>query len=426
MILLLLACTSGKPGDDSGPTSLPPPGERVSGTGTYDSSPDVDEATVLANTESMRGFALDLFRELPGSDTNRFTSPYSVSIALAMTYAGANGATETQMAEALHFDLPEAELHPALNALGIELAGRADEVQDTGGDPGAPFRLSVVNQLFGQTGFTFEAPFLDTLSVNYDADLRLLDFAADPDGSRVLINDWVAAVTEERIVDLLPPGSIIELTRLVLVNAIYFRASWLAPFDPADTTDAAFTTLAGSSVSVPTMHSVEETLWYDGDGYAVVDLPYVGQDLTMTLVVPDAGRFEEVRDGLDQPALDAALGALASAEVTLAVPKFSFRSEFDLVPPLEALGMVDAFEPGAADLTGMSANADLYVGGVFHQAFVDVNEAGTEAAAATAVVVNDESMPEQVSLTVDRPFLFFVRDRPTGAILFMGQVVDPS
>ena len=427
VLVLLLAC-AGKHspgGDDTGPTTPEPPGEVVGSSAARDTDPDVDEATVQAHAASMRAFGLDLLRVTAGEE-NLFSSPYSVSIALAMTYAGANGDTERQMADALRFDLPEDQLHAAFNAIDLTLDGRPDEVRDTGGDPGEPFRLAVVNQLFGQVGFGFEAPFLDVLAVNYDADMRLLDFSADPEGSRTAINAWVEEVTENRIVDLLPKGSIIDLTRLVLVNAIYFKASWFLPFEESLTTDDAFTTLSGAVETVPTMHGEQETLYGRGEGYALVDLPYVGQDLVMTLIVPDAGRFTEVRDGLDPTVLDAAVEDMGTMMVTLALPRLSIRSQFVLADALKELGMVDAFDPALADLTGMSADADLYVGGVYHQAFVAVSEAGTEAAAATAVVINDESEPERVTLTVDRPFLFTIRDRPTGTVLFLGQVVDPG
>lgn len=424
LLPLLLACNPKPDPDDTGVDNIPdPPGELVGSSLDRITDPDVDEATLLAHTASMRGFAFDLLHEAAG-DENFFSSPLSISVALAMTYAGAEGATESQMASALHFDLPEPDLHAAFNALDLELEGRADEVDAEEG--GVPFRLSIVNQLFGQTGFPFLDPFLDTLALNYGAGLRLLDFAADPDGNRVLINDWVMEATEDRIVDLLPEGSITDLTRLVLVNAIYFKASWSVPFEASDTTDDSFTTLAGSVVTVPTMHGTVETLYGSGEGYAVVDLPFVGEQLALTLLVPDAGRFVEVRDALDEVGWDAALDGMATYNVALAAPRFGFSSQLDVVPPLQALGMTDAFEMGLADLTGMNTESELYIGGIYHQAFIAVDEVGAEAAAATAVVVNDESAPEPAALTVDRPFLFAIRDRPTGTVLFLGQVVDPS
>ena len=425
LIPLLLACGGGKtPIDDTAAAaSLPPPGEEVASALSRDTSPDVDAATLAENTASMRAFAFDLLHR-SAEEENLFTSPYSISIALAMTYAGAQGATETQMASAMHFDLPEADLHPAFNALDLALNGRADEVSAKEG--GEPFQLHVVNQLFGQTGYSFEAPFLDTLALNYGAGLRLWDFQVDPEGGRTAINDWVESVTESRIEDLLPEGSISELTRLVLVNAIYFKASWTVPFEASATTGDAFTTLAGGTITTPTMHGVQETLYGSGDGYDVVDIPFVGSKLTMTLLVPEAGRFAEIRDGLDQAVWDAAINGMGTYEVTMAVPKFGFKSALDMVPPLKEMGMVDAFDPLVADFSGMSTQSDLYVAGIYHQAFIAVDELGAEAAAATAVVMNDESMPESATLVVDRPFLFAIRDRPTGALLFLGQVVDPS
>ncbi|MFN7147678.1 MAG: serpin family protein, partial [Myxococcota bacterium] len=344
------------------------------------------------------------------------------SVALAMTYAGAEGETEAEMADALGFTLPEATTHAAFNALDLALDSRADVPADEEGDG---FALSIVNQAFGQTGYPFEAPFLDVLATQYGAAVYLLDFSSDPDGSRTAINGWVEDVTNDRIVDLLPEGSITDLTRLVLANAIYFKASWSVPFDPAATTDADFHLLDGTAVSVPTMHGNLETSCASGPGWTAATLPYVGNALDMVLLVPDAGAFETVEAALDGAALDAALGALGGCDLQVSMPKLTFKTNASLVPPLQALGMEAAFDSNRADFSGMSTASDLFVTGVFHQAFVAIDEKGTEAAAATAVVISDESAPLPVTLDVDRPFLFAIRDRPTGAVLFLGRVVDP-
>jgi len=384
-----------------------------------------DRRRKRAAPKDNRAFAFDLFHQLADdSSDNLFFSPHSLSVALAMLQGGARGATASQLASALHFDLPADQLHPAFNRLALELDSRSELSPDEykGGEG---FQLSIVNQLFGQTGYPFQTPWLDLLAVNYGASLRLLDFASDPDGNRVLINDWVQAVTADRIIDLLPDGSISTNTRFVLVNAIYFKASWDTPFDPADTTDAWFSPLAGDTVSVTTMHGVLETSCGSGTGFALADLPYAGQDLGMTLLVPDAGQFLAVQAALDGSTLDAALASLAPCELTVSLPRFSFKSAFNAKDPLQALGMVDAFSD-AADFTGISAEPGLQVSGVYHQAFVAVDETGTEAAAATAIVGDGTSVPEPVTITVDRPFLFLIRDRPTGEILFLGRVMNPS
>ena len=421
--LILFACKGGSPADDTGSPALDPPGEEVASSLSRDMSPDVDAATLAAHTASMRAFAFDLIHQVAGGD-NLFTSPLSITSALAMTYAGAQGDTETQMASAMHFDLPEPALHQANNALDLALTGRQDEVDPDEG--GVPFQLSIVNQLFGQTGYPFEADFLDTLALNYGAGLRLWDFVTDAEGGRLAINGWVEDVTEERIKDLLPPGSLSSNTKLVLVNAIYFKASWTVPFAKSLTEEEAFTTLAGASVTVPTMHGAVESAYGEGDGYAIADVPFVGDQLVMTVLVPEAGRFEEIRAAMNQETWDAAVDGMGEYEVVLALPRFSFSSAIELSSTLLALGMTDAFDPMVADFSGMSTASDLYISAVYHQAFIAVDEIGAEAAAATAVVMEDSAAPESRTLTVDRPFLFSIRDRPTGALLFLGQVVDPS
>lgn len=389
-----------------------------------DEAPDVSDETLAALTEANRGFATAMYRALKEGDKNLFFSPHSISVALAMTWAGAAGDTETEMQSALGWSLlAEEDVHAGFNALDLALDSRSELPEDTDGDG---FQLSIVNQTWGQRGFGFEDPFLDVLATQYGAALYLLDFQADPEGSREAINDWVEEVTEDRIVDLLPEGAITDLTRLVLANAIYFKASWSLPFELADTADGTFVRLDGSAVTVPMMNGVPETAYASGDGWALVELPYVGEELDMTLIVPDAGRFEEIEAGLDQPFLDEALAATREHRVTLSMPRFSFKTEADLVDGLVAQGMVQAFDADQADFTGMSTEAQLYVSGVFHQAFVAVNEEGTEAAAATAVVIGEESEPESATLTADRPFIVLIRDRPTGAVLFLGRVMDPS
>lgn len=426
VLLLACACTDVQTtpppsGQTPGITVPEPPGTTVASALERDLDPDVDAATVAALTADNRGFAFDLYRQLAPTAGNLFVSPHSVSVALAMTYAGAMGNTKSEMATAMHFRLPEPSLHQAFNALDLELASRAQAPTDPDGDG---FQLSVVNQLFGQTGFSFEQPFLDLLARQYGAGLRLLDFQEDPEGSREQINTWVEEVTEDRIEDLLPEGSIDPATRLVLANAIYFKASWSLPFEPSATADDAFRRLDGSTVTVPTMHGTVPAGYAAGDGWTLVELPYLGEQVTMGLMVPDAERFEEVEAAIDGPFLDEAIGGLGAAQVTLAMPKFSFRNAYDLVPPMMELGMIDAF--GGADFSAMSTAADLVITGIFHQAFVEVNEEGTEAAAATAVVVGETSVPPTFTVSVDRPFLFWIRDVPTGAMLFTGRVVDPS
>ncbi|MBC7228213.1 MAG: serpin family protein [Thermoflexales bacterium] len=386
--------------------------------------PDVPAQDLTELVNGNNSFAFDLYRALrEGRDGNLFYSPFSISIALAMTWAGARGETERQMAETLHFTLPQDRLHAAFNALDLELAQRG---QGARGKDGKGFRLHIVNALWGQQGYQFLPPFLETLARNYDAGLRLLDFAGDPEAARGVINDWVSDQTESRIRDLLPPGTIDALTRLVLTNAIYFNAAWAEPFDPKTTRDGVFHLLDGRQVTVPMMRQTANYGYGAGEGFQVVELPYDGNELAMVILLPDAGRFEEFENSLDAERVDEILRSLAYGGVTLTMPRFRVESDFRLADTLAAMGMPAAFQPGQADFSGMDGSRDLYISAILHKAFVDVDESGTEAAAATAVVIGLTAFIPRIEVTVDRPFIFLIRDLRTGTILFVGRVLNPA
>ncbi len=383
-----------------------------------DLAPAVSAADAEALTAGNSDFAADLYREVRGEPGNLFMSPHSISIALAMTYAGAKGVTATQMADALSFDLPAAQLHPAFNGLDLALASRGTSAEsDT-----IPFRLSVANSLWGQDGYPFLTPFLDTLAVNYGAGMNVLDFQTQPEASRVTINDWVEAQTNDKIVDLLPRGVITDLTRLVLTNAVYFSAAWAEPFEASATRDATFTTPTGP-VTVPTMHSVTEARYGEGAGWKAAELVYDGNELSMVIVVPDDLTAFEA--GLSGETFATIGDALSKHQLELALPKFKFDAPLGLKEPLQALGMTDAFSD-AADFSGIDGGTTLKITDVLHKGFVAIDENGTEAAAATAVIVGTDSVPQPATLTVDKPFVFFIQDLQTGALLFVGRVLDPS
>ena len=386
-------------------------------------SPQVAAGDMTKQVAGDTAFALDVYQQVRGKPGNLFYSPHSISICLAMLHAGARGNTEAQMAKALQYVLPQATLHPFFNKLDLELASRG---QGKKAADGKAFRLNIVNATWGQKGYSFLAPYLDTLALNYGAGLRVLDFAASPEGSRKVINDWVEKETEQRIKDLLPAGSIDSLTRLVLSNAIYFNAAWLKPFEEKDTKKEAFNLDGGGTITVPTMHGkLDQSSYAKGAGYEAVTLPYDGDELSMVVIVPDKGTLATFEKGLNATALKGILDKMKMAKVNLSLPKFKVEHELDLKKVLKALGMTDAFGMGA-DLSGINGKKDLFVTGAFHKAFVKVNEAGTEAAAATAVVSGLGSVPEYVSLKVDRPFIFLIRDHATGAVLFVGRVADPG
>lgn len=370
-------------------------------------------------------FAFELYRELAPSAGNLFFSPHSISAALAMTYAGARGATEAQMADALRFSLPRERLHPAFNSLDLALSSR--------GESGDGFSLNVVNAVWGQRGHGFRPEFLDVLAESYGAGVRTADFAAAPEEARVEINDWVADNTEDRITDLVPPGVINPLTRMALTNAVYFKAAWAYPFTEGATRDHPFELLDGGSAQVPMMNTEAEIGYAAGHGYQAVDLPYEEFELSMTVLLPDRGRFGEFEESLNAALVDRIIAGLAHRTVDLDLPRFEFESMLRLSETLKSMGMTDAFDSSAADFSGMDGlsclagdDGCLYVRAALHQAFVAVDEEGTEASAATAVVMQQESAgPPRVSVTVDRPFIFLIRDRETGTVLFVGRVTEP-
>jgi len=387
-----------------------------------DLNPAADPADLAALADGNAAFAFDLYHILAAEEGNLFFSPYSISVALAMTYAGANGDTAGQMAEALHFSLPPDQLHAAFNAYSLDLQARAEaEVE------GTPFELSIANSLWGQQGFPFLPEFLDLLAENYGAGMRLVDYASDPEAARQAINQWVSDETREKIQDLIPSGAIDTLTRLVLANAIYFKAAWLHQFDPDTTQPAPFHLLDGSTVDIPMMHQEEPYGTALGDGYQAVELPYENGDVSMLVILPDEGQFQAVEAALSPEMIQGILENLTYGSVILTLPRFTYESAFDLNDALGALGMTDAFDLARADFSGMDGNRDLYIGNVVHKAFVAVDENGTEAAAATAVIMQITSaLPgEPIVFTVDRPFLYLIRDMRTGGILFVGRVVAP-
>ncbi len=368
-----------------------------------------------------RAFALDMYHQLSQEDGNLFYSPYSISLALAMTYVGARSETEMQMAQSLHFDLAQASLHPAFNALSQALESRA---QPEGEGQEGGLELSIANSLWGQAGFAFEPAFLDALAENYAAGMREVDFAQSEE-ARQAINEWVEEETREKIKDLIPEGTLNDLTRLVLANAIYFKAAWQRPFEESMTAKGEFTLLDGGMVEVDMMRQSAMLGYIKGDGYQAVELPYSSGSAAMLVFLPDAGRFEEFEQALDAELIEAVTAEMGRAQVDLSMPKFRFESSFSLNEVLAALGMTDAFGM-EADFSGMTGKPDLFISSVVHKAFVDVNEAGTEAAAATAVIMELKAMPaESVTLRIDRPFVFTILDRKTGTILFMGRVLDP-
>jgi len=373
----------------------------------------------MSPAESNNAFALDLYAELRAQEGNVFCSPFSIWTALAMTYAGARGETAEQMAHALRFALPPEELHPAIGELIQDLNAR----QERGN-----YQLSVANALWGQKGFEFHEQFLRLTRRHYGAGLEEVDFKADVEAARLRINEWVEQKTQGKIQDLIPRGVLTALTRLVLTNAIYFRARWASVFDERATREEDFTLLEGEKVRVPMMRQTGRFGYAEHPGLKVLELPYVRHELSMVILLPTApDGLPELEQDLDAEHVDRWLGQVRSERVNVAMPRFTMTSRFRLDKVLQELGMSAAFRPVEADFTGIAHREDLHIQAVLHQAFVDVNEEGTEAAAATAVAVAATSAPmgRPKEFRADHPFLFLIRDRRSGCILFIGRLMDP-
>lgn len=378
-----------------------------------------DTAEAVASTDAL---GADVFRRLAASagadGGNLLLSPASIELALAMTRTGAAGETRAQMERVLHAG-PGDDLDASLNALDLVLASRS-------GDRSNPARsgevsLAVASSLWGQQRFAFEQPFLEGLARDYGAGMHLVDYAEDTEGARRTINQWVADRTNAKIPDLLPDGSVDGLTRLVLANALYLKAPWAKAFTGIGSQP--FTHADGTTTSAPAMTVGKGASVSSGAGWRAATIPYLGNELAMTVIVPDdLHAFEASLDG-------SALASIRSAPTqllgSLQMPLFTFRSKAQLQAPLSAAGMPLAFDEQAADFSAMTSADHLCVSDIHHQAFIAVDEEGTEAAAATGVVIEAISALS-TNMTVDRPFLFVIRDDATGATLFLGRVTDPT
>ncbi len=427
---LLVSCAAPAGTDESEPaeptglsTTESPTKQPVSSAGLSSDKPrqtgtaSQEELATLVEGNSV--FALDLYQQLKMDGGNLFYSPYSVSLALAMTYGGARNQTDEQMAHTLSFFLPQETLHPTFNTLDTTLLAYGEE--------GDAFQLNVANAIWAQQGFQFLQSYLDLLAENYGAGLNTLDFAGDPEGAAETINDWVSEQTEERITDLIAPDMLNAAVRLILTNAIYFKGQWALPFEESATQDESFTLLDDSTVTVPMMSQTEGFRYFEADGYQAVSLSYLGAPVSMIIVLPEEGQFEEVESMLSAEFVDDLSANWDFQSVALSMPKFTYESEFNLSEILSAMGMPIAFA-GEADFSGMTGSPELFISDVVHKAFVAVDEAGTEAAAATAVVMAESvgMIEDPVEMNIDHPFFFLIRDDDTGTILFAGRVLDPE
>jgi serpin B len=388
------------------------PGAQAQGPAKV--APDV---TAAVNGNNV--FACELYHQLAKQDGNLFFSPYSISTALAMTYGGARGKTAEEMATTLHFGLEPARLHPAFASLIRELNAP---------DQKRKYQLSTANALWGARGYGFLPEFLTLTKERYGAGLRELDFENATEAARKTINGWVEEQTKDKIKDLIPEGVLARDTRLVLTNAIYFKAAWAEAFNDKATKPEDFLTAAGKKVKVPMMHQSEMLPYLDGGDFHMVELPYESHQLSLLVLLPKkAAGLADLEKSLTSARLDEWRGKLKRHIVTLALPKFKVTAEFKMKDVLSAMGMKLAFSK-MADFSGMTSREKLFIDQVLHKAFVDVHEKGTEAAAATAVIVRPTSAPvaPRVTVRADHPFVFVVRETRTGSLLFMGRLANPA
>jgi serpin B len=438
LIVLLTACSplTGAPGAvdpvvtppaESPPAPVQPPAasddQILQVDLPRDPSPQVDEDQLAMLVSANNDFAFDLYRAITADeDGNLVYSPFSISMAFSMVYPGARGNTEAQMRQVMGL-LSQDIHHEAFNYLDQILASYAEDAAQNE-DAGEPFQLNIANSVWGQRDFPFREEYLEVLARHYGAGMRIVDFASEAEAARLAINAWIEEQTEDRIQDMVPPGMIDAMTRLVLVNAIYFKGAWMFPFDEDATQDGAFTLLDGSRIEVPLMERASSRIsYFEGDGYQGAFLPYNNSPIDMLVILPDDGQFETIEEMLQSDFLSELRELAFERDVHLVMPKLDFETDLDLAKLLSSMGMTDAFGP--ADFSGISEGGGLYISDALHKANITVDEEGTEAAAATVIAMR-ESMVESAELKLDRPFLFSLQDRETGTILFLGRVLDPT
>lgn len=373
-----------------------------------------------AGVKGNTAFALDLYQELKDTKGNLFFSPYSISTALAMTYGGARGNTAQEMAEVLHFPSDLRELHPGF----ARLEARLKAAQQKG-----KIQLNAANALWPQQGYPFLEDYLQMMQEYYQVAITPVDYKRAAEAARKKINQWVEEKTKNKIRDLIQPGILNTLTRLVLTNAIYFKGNWASQFDVNRTEEARFFLLfRKTAVRVPLMVQKQEFKYAEFDTLQVLELPYDGNALSMLVFLPkDINGLPELEKKLTARTLERWTGGLRQREVQVFLPKFKMTSQFRLGKALYSMGMRDAFDPNKADFSGMDGRLNwLYIDEVIHKAFVDVNEEGTEAAAATAVVMRKKGPAAAPVFRADHPFLFLIRENSTGSLLFMGRVLNPG
>lgn len=374
------------------------------------------DSLVMGNTE----FAVKLYKKLKHREGNLFFSPYSISTALAMTYAGARVNTAKQMKKTLCFKLDQQQLHPTFRLIEMKLNGITEQ-----GD----VILNLANSLWPQDKYPFLKTYLNLVQENYSSVITPVNYKKDTEKVRLQINEWVENKTMEKIKNLIQPGYLDPLSRLVLVNAIYFKGKWLFQFDKENTQDAPFWSTPEKCDTVPMMHQKAKFGYDERDSLQILELRYKGEDISMFIILPmEKHGLDQVQKNLTAQNLTEWTKYTSTKEVVIFLPRFSMTSSFDLTKTLQAMGMKDAFAKGKSDFSGMDGKKKwLYIDAVVHKAFVDVNEEGTEAAAATAVMMRTLAIPVPPPVVrADHPFLFVIRENSKGNILFVGRMVNPA
>ncbi|MDD5382816.1 MAG: serpin family protein [Candidatus Margulisbacteria bacterium] len=370
-------------------------------------------------SDKINSFSFNLYQELKDEPGNLFFSPYGVYTALSMAYAGASGETARQMAGTLNLGPSADKDHQELGRLINQL-----------NTPKESYKLTAANALWGQRGYKFLKPFLSILKDRYRSELNQADFMRNPEESRKTINRWVEKQTDKKIKDLLVPASVNKLTRLILINAIYFKAAWHEKFEKEATRDEAFYLSSDEKTIVPMMKQTEEFEYYENAKLQMLQLPYKHYDLAMLIILPkERAGLASLEQNLKSEELNRWLKELERKEVIISLPRFKTTSTFSLQDILPVMGMKDAFSVDNADFSGMTGKRDIFISDVIHKAYVDVNEDGTEAAAATAVLMAESMAPrpeEPKVFKADHPFIFLIRDNNSGTILFFGRIVNPS
>lgn len=361
---------------------------------------------------TINDFAFDLHKELlkENKDKNMFYSPYSISSALAMCYEGSGGQTETEMAAVLKLG------GQPKNYLMAKSFKNSDS-----------FTLNIANALWGQTGYEFLPDYINTIKNDYSGHIEMLNFASSPEESRLGINAWISRNTNAKIEDLLAPGSIDRMTRLVLTNAVYFNATWLRPFNKQQTAKSDFWLKNGTKIETAMMHVTDFFSYARGKNYSLAELLYKEPEISMLILVPDSGSFDSFEKELDSNKLIEILNDLEPTRLKLSLPAFSATQDFSLAKILPAMGMKTAFSD-KADFSGIDGSKSLYISDVVHKAYVKVDEDGTEAAAATAVIMARTSLiiEEPIELNINRPFIFIIRKVDSNSILFIGRIMNPE